>query len=627
MSGLLHHKLRSPFFIGLGLLFCGLGILLSANSAAHAQDTGQTSAEYVGVSACSSCHKDLAANHAKSSHSLALQDASSDKAPIKADFTLGEKERMVTFPEETSPRAFTADDIAYVVGSGRYVERYLYKVARNKYAVLPAEWNVAKKAWEPYVRGAGAAKWPDEPAYDWTQNCAGCHTTGLIANRGRWTDDGVQCESCHGPGSNHVDRANKAGSDPSDDDLTDIHAAIVVTPDSQVCGQCHSQGLNADGKLPFPTAYLPGGNLLDKDIFSLVANNDKDHWWETGHAKQPNMQFNEWAISAHAKSLTTMQSSKDADVPCLECHSGDFRLSKALTDAQKAGILKNAPDPLTLSAAKFSVGCINCHDPHAEKNADKNPFELVTDSAYALCTSCHRATDVTKTLHHPSREMFEGLALIKDIPGIPSAHFKDANGPRCQTCHMPQVPVESSTPSSHVFKLVLPGKAAGKLPDSCSGCHSKLTPSDLQSLIDNTQDAVRARLSVAFARLGTVAKPEQGAATFDAYNRVVTALAFIQNDGSLGVHNYAYVDALFKDVERTLAELSVPGSTLKPTEGPAPTATPTGPIVPIGPARVEVPSGYRPITVIVIGTMVLLLLIGAFIFFRKPKRQEVQRHE
>jgi predicted CXXCH cytochrome family protein len=622
MSGWTQQRPRSAFLIGIGLLLCSLGIVLSTSRAAHAQDGEQTTAEYVGVNECSSCHKSLAAGHSNSRHSLALQDVSSEKTAIKADFTSGEKERTVTFPDDSLPRPFTADDIEYIVGSGRYVERYLYRISRGKYAVFPAEWNVQKKVWQPYIRGEGVAKWPDDPAYDWVQNCAGCHTTGLLGRRGRWQDDGVQCEACHGPGSNHVDLANKAGSEPSDSDLADIHKAIVLSPDSQVCGQCHSQGLNADGKLPYPTGYLPGANLLDESVFSLVAKDDKDHWWDTGHARQQNMQFNEWLKSGHSQALATMKGSKEAATPCLECHSGDFRLVKALEDAQKADILKSTPAPLALDSAKFGVECTNCHDPHGSSEADKNEFELVKGNAYALCTSCHRATDVTKSLHHPSQEMFEGLALVKGIPGIPSAHFKDAKGPRCQTCHLPRVPVQSTTSASHVFLPVLPGKAAGKLPDSCSGCHDKLTPTDLQSLIDDTQDAVRARLSVALARLGTVPKPDAGAPSFDAYNQVVMALTFIQNDGSLGVHNYAYVDALFKAAEKTLAELSVPGATINPTEGPAPTATSSVPVVPLHPQTVSVPTGFRPVTALFIGSVVLLLLIGAFIFLRRPKRQE-----
>lgn len=192
--------------LGCGLILCGVALALDGQPTVQAQPAQQDAAEYVGSQACASCHRELTNAHSASRHALALQDVETDKAAIRADFTTGQKERTVTFPGESTPRPFTADDIAYVVGSGRYVERYLYKVERNKYAVFPAEWNVAKKAWEPYIKGK---VWPD-PTYDWTENCAGCHTTGL-GSRGRFKDAGVQCEACHGPGSIHAERADKIG--------------------------------------------------------------------------------------------------------------------------------------------------------------------------------------------------------------------------------------------------------------------------------------------------------------------------------------------------------------------------------------------------------------------------------
>ncbi len=623
LSQLRPPKPRGSILVIVGLMLCSIGLALGAGRPAHAQDTGQTPAEYVGSQQCSSCHKQLSRNHSTTGHALALQDASSDKDLIQADFKTGEKERTVLFPDGSKPRAFTPDDVAYVIGSGRYVERYLYKASRTKYLVFPAEWNVEKKTWQPYIRGDSASKWAENAAYDWTQNCAGCHTTGLNVKRSRWTDDGVQCEACHGPGSNHTEAASRAGSDPSASDLKEVHDAIVVSPDSQICGQCHSQGTEPESKLPYPVTYVPGANLLDKAVFGLVATDSKDHWWQTGHAKQPNMQFNEWMQSGHSKSLATLKSSPDAAPACLECHSGDFALNNRLLDAQKAGTLKVAPlQPLTLESAKSGVGCVSCHDPHVSTRDEPVKFDLASGDAYTQCTSCHRATDVTKSLHHPAKEMFEGQPLVKNVPGVSSAHFAAANGPRCQTCHMAEVPVQSFASASHLFLPVLPGKADGKLPDSCSGCHSKLTPTDLQSLIDDTRDAVRGRLSVAFARLATVTKPAPGSALYDRYNQVIAALAFVQNEGSLGVHNYAYADALLTASEHTLAELSVPGSVAQPTEAPAPTATFSVPQVTLNVTTPSIPSGIRPMTVLSIGMTLLIALIGAVAFFRKSSHGE-----
>jgi hypothetical protein len=145
--------------IGSGFVLCGLALALGSGQATHAQGADQPTAEYV-ASECANCHREISIA-TESRHALALQDVSSEKQTIKADFKAGEKERTVTIPGENAPRPFTADDVTYMIGSGRYVERYLYRISRTRYAVFPADWNVEKKAWQHYVRGR---KWPDDAA-------------------------------------------------------------------------------------------------------------------------------------------------------------------------------------------------------------------------------------------------------------------------------------------------------------------------------------------------------------------------------------------------------------------------------------------------------------------------------
>jgi hypothetical protein len=215
--------------------------------------------------------------------------------------------------------------------------------------------------------------------------------------------------------------------------------------------------------------------------------------------------------------------------------------------------------------------------------------------------------------------MFEGLPVIDGVEGVPSVHFAAEEGPRCVTCHMPEVPVSGAPLSSHLWQPVIPGAAADTPPDSCSKCHDMLTTADLQSLVVDTQAAVRSRLTLAWARLGSVAQPEAAGESSQKYSRAAAALTFVQNDGSLGVHNYAYVDRLLNDASITLAELSVPGALLQPTEAPAPTATPSEPQpISVGLER-PVHTGFRPITIILITAVVLILLIGSFVILRQGR--------
>lgn len=609
-----------------GLLLCavlsfGLGIALwLPGAAAQAQDEAPPAqeeqaatepaaqdapelAEYVGAGDCGDCHRGLAQDHEDSAHAQALLDVSRRKQGILADFDSGEDLRMVQFPGEDAPRAFGEDDISLAIGAGRYLQRYVVELDDDLLAVLPAEWDTINQVWQPYTRGE---TWPG-PEYDFVANCAGCHTVGLEIERGRWEDDGVQCEACHGPGSIHVELAEDAGRRPSEEEIAGIHAAIVVSPDAQICGQCHSQGMTPDSAHPYPIGFRPGGDLLDPAMFQLQPEDDGAAWYDSGHGRLMNMQFNEWLTSGHADSLDTLQSNANAQDECLACHSGDVAFHARILAAYEDETLTGEPPAApTVTSATVAVTCTTCHSPHA----GDNDFQLVSD-AYELCTSCHRNTELVQPLHHPVVEMFEGQTVVDTLEGIPSAHFIEEEGPRCVTCHMAGLPVGGAQLASHTWQPVIPGERADSPPDACSTCHDDLLTNDLESLVLDTQAVVKGRLSVAWARLGSVAQPEADTEAAANYNRVVAALTFVQNDGSLGVHNYAYVDALLREASNLLSQLSVPGAQVEPTQGPHPTATPSAlQSIAVGP---ELPArtGVRPMTLIIIGGVTLLLLGGA----------------
>jgi predicted CXXCH cytochrome family protein len=328
------------------------------------------------------------------------------------------------------------------------------------------------------------------------------------------------------------------------------------------------------------------------------------------------MQFNEWLISAHATALSTMRESEFADDSCLQCHSGDYRWTQAFTMLFDSGELEGDPPPaITLETAQFGVTCVNCHDPHAEDEQ----ITLFSDDHYSLCTDCHTNPAEGDSIHHPVKEMFEGIALVSNVAGISSAHFSAEDGPRCVTCHMPQVPVEhAGTRASHNLNPIVPGEEENGPPDACSNCHEDLTATDLQSLVRDTQERVVERLSVAFARLSSVQQPEAGTPEQEHYDAIRAALTFVQNDASLGVHNYDYADSLLKMAEQGLSELSVPGAVLRSTEAPAPTATPSETVTTLVSTGGETVSrGIRPVTGLLIGLVVVILLIAARQFFRK----------
>lgn len=521
-------------FRWMSLMLLSLGLLLIVSSYSKAQDSDE--AEYTGSRECTGCHREQGramsayCEDAKACHFNALLDTSTDTEVIIADFTQGDAIRMVQFPGENEPRPFTPEDIQFVLGAGRYVQRYVFQTQDNQYWVLPAEWSIVNQAWQPYVLDA---EWP-AAGYDFGKNCAGCHVTGLDTTRMRWEEAGVQCEACHGPGSIHVDFADGLGRNPSEGELQEVRSAIVSGPSAQTCGQCHSRGMQDE--YHYPVNYHPANDL--NTAFELVGLDDTAHWWAEGFARLGNMQYNEWLNTAHATALSTLQNTDNAGAECLVCHSSDYTSSQAMIAAFEAGQREgDAPPTLTLEAAQHGVTCASCHNVHS--TTPELPYLLVIEP-YILCITCHTNTDATDGLHHPVQQMFEGQAIIEGIDGIASSHFVDETGPRCTTCHMPTVPVESFNQASHSMKIVSPSST--ELESNCATCHAEqVTGQAMQSLINDTQNGTRARIEAA-----------RSALTGNEPAWVLQALEFVEGDGSFGIHNFAYTDALLDAIEAEL---------------------------------------------------------------------------
>ncbi len=528
-------------FGGLALILAGVLLAVDVQRApALAQDDAapaEEELEYIGADECQSCHRDLSRSHAESYHGRALIDVGRRKDDILANFELGEDVRTVQFPDEESPRAFTADDIEYVLGAGRYAQAYVYEVERGVYRVLPAKWNVTTQAWDAFTP---ADSW-DDPAYDFVTQCAGCHTSGLDVERGRWLDDGVMCESCHGPASLHEEVASDAGRRPNDEELAAIRASINPGTDPQTCGACHSRGAVVEGATAFSTTYRAGDTLTDSYV--PFGADDTMHWYATGHASHQNMQYNEWLISGHPNALTAIQENDYQEDSCLTCHSQDAQYISNLIARVEAGDRAGEPPTMpTVETAQFGVTCLSCHNPHYP--AEGQDFNLIAEP-YALCASCHSQETIGSTdhIHHPVLEMYEGRTLIENVAGVANPHFID-DGPNCLTCHMPTVTVDGNMERvSHSGAYIAPALAANTaLVDTCSQCHSDLlTPDLLQAFIDDTQNGIRARTESLRAALESL--PEDQRPTWAAQ-----ALDFVDGDGSGGIHNYAYADALLDAV-------------------------------------------------------------------------------
>lgn len=178
------NRFEKVVFMGLG---CALGAAVILCTARLVVADPPADATYKGMKTCVMCHnvtdKDLTAAFVKTAHPQALR-------------TPDEKDAIVAVFDEDSP--VRKEDVAFVLGAGHRHQAYLDKEMKT----LPGQWDVARKKWIP------------QPVVDGMQDCIPCHVTGLESAKKTYTDKGVTCEGCHGPGSAHASTGDKEKNRP-----------------------------------------------------------------------------------------------------------------------------------------------------------------------------------------------------------------------------------------------------------------------------------------------------------------------------------------------------------------------------------------------------------------------------
>ncbi|NLH17071.1 MAG: beta-propeller fold lactonase family protein, partial [Phycisphaerae bacterium] len=252
---------------------------------------------------------------------------------------------------------------------------------------------------------------PSEPQE--SPMCLGCHATGAEAED--WekdptfhTEDGVQCEKCHGPGSEYMDSevmknrpaAMAAGLRiPTIDDCVNCH--VVKGSHAAIRKQEAFDLEKAYAKVAHP---LPDNSVCDVPLpLPKPAEMDRPHYiGSVACAKchnQPDMgyQYSQWRISPHSRAYAVLATPKAFEIAktkgvkgepqhspeCLECHVGFWRDPSGGVD-----------DPVAIYEG---VGCETCHgagsqfakeaimeDPSAARAAGLKSVDSKT------CLQCHQ---------------------------------------------------------------------------------------------------------------------------------------------------------------------------------------------------------------------------------------------
>src|SRR3972149_1541074 len=244
---------------------------------------------YVGSTTCLGCHPDQKAwedtAHANTIRTPASETVAApfsgntittSDSKVKFKPFIENDEYKVTLYNLTDESISVTYSIVRTHGGVALVgkQRYLAKIGNSHY-ILPIQYNNRNvdesnpnAAWVSYNPGnwynddntliTTDADTPPDKNKSFEQNCEGCHVTGLSITRnadGEFVSDskelGISCESCHGPGGQHV----SAGGGK---------AQYIVNPkylaadrSNEVCGQCHIRVKNKTGEsgADFETVY------------------------------------------------------------------------------------------------------------------------------------------------------------------------------------------------------------------------------------------------------------------------------------------------------------------------------------------------------------------------------------
>lgn len=292
-------------------------------------------------------------------------------------------------------------------GMGHQYSKWLLSKHAQAYAALskPESWEIAK------ISGLREAPW--EAAI-----CLGCHSTAFNADErevDRETfrrEDGLQCEACHGPGSEYATEAV----------MRDRKAAMMAglrMPTKDDCLVCHLEKGSHIAVLPRPTvdideAWKQIAHPLPKPS-KMGGLKESDPGGFTGsaacgachHGPDHGHQYDVWRRTPHARAWAVLSTPRALELAREMNVSGDPQQSQACLKC-------HAPGP----HADEGVGCEACHgagrkystdaimrDPAAARAAGLRPVSLND------CARCHNpahgktfnAAEAWKKIAHPTK--------------------------------------------------------------------------------------------------------------------------------------------------------------------------------------------------------------------------------
>jgi hypothetical protein len=336
---------------------------------------------YVGNEACIDCHTDQHDSYYLTGHSRALERTDPHREPPDAEYfhePSGRWYQVYRDGNELRHREFVRNEqgeelvlgdkvVSWAIGSGHFSRSYL---AEEDGFLLesPITWYAARDGWA-MSPGFDVGHHPGFGRLA-PHGCLACHAGKVEMREGNEFQADIRrqsigCESCHGPGSLHVERYREPGAAPRDEpDFTIVNPARLDRELAEsICANCHLRGeatVYRRGR-KF-NDFRPGFRLTDLRIDFGVKSS-----------------LGEMTVVGHVEQMRASRCYQQSDsLTCISCH-----------------------DPHTIPAADqriayFRNTCLECH---SEQHCGLELTLRLEQNAADNCITCHMPTTDTDIPH------------------------------------------------------------------------------------------------------------------------------------------------------------------------------------------------------------------------------------
>lgn len=362
---------------------------------------------FTGAESCKSCHAEAYASWQTSDHYQAMQPATD--STVLGDFN------NVVFKGDGVTSTFFRKDGKFIIQTegpdgrshdyevlytfGYYpLQQYLIAFPGGRMQATRVSWDSRDHKWFNQYAGQQIdhrdwLHWTGN-SQNWNTMCASCHSTDLQKNydeqtdtyQTTWKEINVTCESCHGPGSNHIAFVNstqyKKGARIENAGLS-YGRDTVAQKQLNTCAACHAR------KSDVAREVIRSGEILDDLIPQVITD---ELYFADGQIKEEDYEYGSFTQSKMFHN----------NVRCSQCHN------------PHSGKLRLTGNNL----------CLQCHKP--SYNATTHHFHQM-DTEAALCINCHMVTRTYMGVDHRRDHSFRIPRPDQSVAyGTPNA---------CNGCH------------------------------------------------------------------------------------------------------------------------------------------------------------------------------------------------